>query len=237
VSKIPAVASAQRLKAVWQKEIPFCMKIALIGATGGTGRAFIDQAVAGGHSVTALARNPSKLQAVAHKIQVVQADAREPESLRKALSGPLDAVVCIVGASGLLEARRVTDLYSTTAKNLEWAMNEVGLTRLLLVSSSGVEPQENDNWFYVNVLKRFFLQPMYDDMLRMESQVRASKLDYTIVRPPYLTSGSVTGKYRVSTSGNFKDDKTLTREDLAHFLLLAVSESAKFSRMTVALSE
>lgn len=213
------------------------MNIALIGATGGTGRAFIDQALAAGHSVTALARTPAKLQALADKIKIVPADARDPESLKKALAGSFDAVVCIVGASGLMEARKVTDLYSITATNLGQAMSAVGLTRLILVSSSGVEPQENDNWFYVHILKRFFLQPMYDDMLRMEADVKAGTLDYTIVRPPYLTPGAAKGHYRVSTTGNFKDDKTLTRADLAHFLLRAATDPTPFSRLTVALSE
>jgi putative NADH-flavin reductase len=213
------------------------MNIALIGATGGTGRAFIDQALAAGHTVTALARTPAKLQSVADRVEVLQCDSRDVESLKRALSRPFDAVVCIVGASGLLEARKVTDLYVKTAENLELAMQSVGLCRLVVVSSSGVQPQENDNWFYVHVLKRFFLQPMYDDMLRMENRVRASPLDYTIVRPPYLTSGPVSGNYRVSTTGHFKDDKSLSRADLAHFLLRTVAEPASFSGLTAAVSE
>ena len=103
------------------------MNFALIGATGGTGRAFIDQALAAGHSVTALARTPAKLQALADKVKTVPADARAPESLKQALAGSFDAVICIVGASGLMEARKVTDLYSTTARNLGQAMNAFGL--------------------------------------------------------------------------------------------------------------
>lgn len=213
------------------------MNIALIGATGGTGRAFIDQALIAGHKVTALVRNPAKLQAVSDKIQIVQADARNPESLEAALSGQFDAVVCIVGASGLMEARKVTDLYSTASRNLCQVMSSLGLSRLIVVSSSGVESQENDHWFYVHVLKRFFLNPMYADMLRMEALVKESALNYTIVRPPYLTSGKAKGQYRVSTNGNFKDDRTLTRADLAHFLLRASSDPTSFRRLTVALSE
>lgn len=213
------------------------MNIALIGATGGTGRAFIDQALIAGHKVTALVRNPAKLQTESDKIQIVQADARKLESLKGALCGQFDAVVCIVGASGLIEARKVTDLYSTAARNLCHVMSSLGLSRLIVVSSSGVESQENDHWFYVHVLKRFFLNSMYEDMLRMEALVKESVLDYTIVRPPYLTSGKAKGQYRVSTKGNFKDDRTLTRADLAHFLLRAASDPASYCRLTVALSE
>ncbi len=213
------------------------MKIAIIGATGGTGMSFIEQATAQGHEVTALARTPAKLKAQADRIHVVQADARDTSSLQKALSQSFDAVVCIVGANGLLEARKVTDLYSATAQNLLTAMESCGLHRLISVSSSGVEPQANDHWFYVHVLKRFFLQPMYEDMLRMEALIKASAMNYTLVRPPYLTSGDTTGNYRISTEGNFTDDRSLRRSDLAHFLLKAVQAPEAYIRKTVALSE
>lgn len=108
---------------------------------------------------------------------------------------------------------------------------------MISVSSSGVEPQENDNWFYVHVLKRFFLQPMYDDMVRMEALLHTSDLDCTIVRPPYLTKGSPTGEYRTSLNANFTDDKTLRRGDLAHFLLHACEDGKTWSSAMVALSE
>ncbi|MEL6615765.1 MAG: NAD(P)H-binding protein [Bacteroidota bacterium] len=213
------------------------MHIALIGATGGTGRHLIDLALQNGHRVTALARTPSKLEDVASRIEVRKADGRDRDSLYAALDGPFDAVVTIVGASGLLEARKVTDLYSVSATNLIDAMEARGLNRLIAVSSSGVEPQENDGWFYVNVLKRFFLNPMYGDMQRMESRIQASPLDYTIVRPPYLTKGDATGTYRIRKGGNLPDDGSLRRGDLAHFLRETIETPEPYSRMVVAVSE
>lgn len=153
-----------------------------------------------------------------------------------ALKGHYDCVVSIVGASGLLEARKVEDLYSVTTGILLHAMRSNEIGRLILVSSSGVEPQENDNWFYVHI-ERFFLANMYADMLRMEELVEQSDANYTIVRPPYLTKGTPTGSYRISKRANFKDDKTLRRGDLAHFLLRAVEHPDEYSRMKVALSE
>ncbi|MEM9488064.1 MAG: SDR family oxidoreductase [Myxococcota bacterium] len=213
------------------------MKIGLIGATGGSGRHLVDLAMAAGHEVTALARTPSKLADVADRIQVVRADGRDLDSLQDALAARFDAVVSIVGASTLMQARKVTDLYSVTTDNLITACHATETRRLIVVSSSGVEPQPNDNWFYVHILKRFFLGPMYEDMLRMEERLEASDLDYTIVRPPYLTKGAPTEKYRVSVGTNFDDDRSLRRGDLAHFLLRAVEEPEAFLRHRVALSE
>ncbi|MEM9729575.1 MAG: NAD(P)H-binding protein [Myxococcota bacterium] len=213
------------------------MKIAIIGATGGSGRHFLELASGAGHEVTALARTVEKLSDWQNHIQVVQADGRDLASLAAALDPSIEVVVNIVGASNLSQARKVTDLYSVTSSNLIDALYHHGIRRLVSVSSSGVEPQENDNWFYVHILKRFFLQPMYDDMLRMEALFHGSTLDYTIVRPPYLTKGAPTGKYRTSVDANFTDDKTLRRGDLAHFLLRACEDADTWSRSMVALSE
>jgi putative NADH-flavin reductase len=213
------------------------LNVAIIGATGDTGRHFLELATASGHHVTALARVPAKLDAWDRTIDIRQADGRDRRSLIDALRGDFDAVVSIVGASGLMEARKVEDLYSRTTENLLAAMRANSLDRLIVVSSSGVEPQENDNWFYVNILKRFFLANMYEDMVRMENLLEQSGIRYTIARPPYLTKGAPSGHYRISKHRNFADDKTLRRGDLAHFLLRAVESPEEFSSMKVALSE
>ena len=138
------------------------MKIAIIGATGGSGRHFLELSTGEGHEVKALARTVSKLDDWKDHIELIQADGRDLESLKAALDPDVDVVVNIVGASNLSQARKVTDLYSVSTANLIAAMEHHGIKRLISVSSSGVEPQENDNWFYVHILKRFFLQPMYD---------------------------------------------------------------------------
>ena len=213
------------------------MRIALIGATGGTGRHFIDLAVSRGHQLTALARTPARLADVADRVKVVRADGRDLESLTAALEPDLDAVVSIIGASGLMEARAVTDLYSVSTAQLTRAMQARGLRRLVVVSSAGVVPQANDGWFYVHVLKRFFLGAMYADMLRMEQGLAAADLEHTIVRPPYLTGGGPTGRYRVRVGTPFDDDRSLGRGDLAHYLLKAVEEPEGLRRAVVHLSE
>lgn len=214
------------------------MKIAVIGATGDTGRHLLKLAVEDGHDVTALARTPSKLAGI-DKIQVFQADGTDPASLGAAMQRlpALDALVSIIGASTIREARKVTDLYSVSTRNLIAACTHASMPRLVVVSSAGVVPQPNDAWFYVHVLKRFFLQPMYDDMTRMEALLADSDLSWTIVRPPYLTKGPPTGNYRVSIGRNFDDDRSLRRGDLAHFLLRAVVEPEPYRRQRVALSE
>ena len=72
-------------------------------------------------------------------------------------------------------------------------------------------------------------------MLVMESSLKASQLDWTIVRPPYLTNGPQTESYRISIDENFKDDKDLSRADLAHFIINKTI-SKQYSKKVIAIS-
>jgi len=212
------------------------MKIAIVGATSGTGRAFVDMAVETGHEIVALARRPDALASYGTKITVRRADVRDPASLEGALADGADVMISLFGASGLFEARKVEDLYSVGTQNVVTACKARGIRRLVSVSSSGVEPQENDPWIFRAVLKPIFLENMYKDMLRMEDAIKGSGLDWTIVRPPYLTNGPLTKRYRIKKGSAFEDDKNLSRRDLAHFLLRA-SEERDWSETVVVLSD
>ena len=211
------------------------MNIAIIGATGDTGRHFLELATSAGHNVRALARNPDKLADWHDRVAVHRADGRDVDSLRAAIDDSVDVVVNIVGAAGLLQARKVKDLYSATGRNLVTAMAG-RVSRLVAVTSSGVVPQPNDGWLYRRLLKPMFLAKMYADMLRLEAILDDSSLDFIIARPPYLTNGSPTGTYRVAVDRVFDDDESLRRGDLAHFLLRAC-ESTQWQRARIALSD
>jgi putative NADH-flavin reductase len=212
------------------------MNIAIIGATSGTGRSFLDQALAKGHRIRALARRPEALAAYKDRLEIRTADVYNPESLGAALGEDIEVLVSSFGASGLMEARRVTDLYSRGTTNLIAACEQRGVRRLISVSSGGVEPQPNDGWFFRSILKPLFLERMYEDMRRMEALVRASKLDWTLVRPPYLTNAPRTERYRVQRDKAFDDDKNLSRADLAHFLM-RVCEKPGWGKVTVSISD
>ena len=67
------------------------MKVALIGATGFVGNALLEELLARGHQVTALARNPDKL-AARPQLQVVKADVQDAAQVQAAVTGH-DAVI------------------------------------------------------------------------------------------------------------------------------------------------
>jgi putative NADH-flavin reductase len=194
------------------------MRIVVLGATGGTGKALVEQALAAAHDVVVVARRPEALGLEHPRLVVHKGDVRDPASLVPAFRGS-DAIISCVGVAGLLEARKGTTLYSEGTRSICAAMGDAGARRLIVVSSSGTEPQENDGWFFKRVLKPLFLEPIYVDMRVMEAELRQTSLDWTIMSPPYLTGGPVNPGYRVSETGNVPDDKDLSRATLAHVLL------------------
>ncbi len=193
------------------------MHIGLLGATGGSGLALIDQALEQGHELSVVARRP---EAVPERVglRVTRGDATDPAALAAGLQGA-DVVVNLVGVSGLLQARRGTTVYSESARALVSAAPQAGYRRVVAVTSGGVVPQPGDGWFYTQVLKRFFLEPTYEDMRRAEQVLRDSDLEWTIVRPGYLTGDARRTDYRMAVDRPLDEDGSLTRWSLAHAVL------------------
>lgn len=194
------------------------MRVAVIGSTGGTGRKVIEQALERGHDVIALARRPEAIALEHERLEVRRADVRDLGSLEAALAG-VDVVVSTFGAARSSLFGKIT-VYSEGANNLVAAMKKVGIERLVVVTSGGVEDDDPSfEWFYARILRPLLLARAYEDMKRLEAIVRESGLEWTLVRPPQLTDAALTGRYRVSPRFAPAGGVQLSRADLAHFLL------------------
>ncbi|GAB4456196.1 MAG: NAD(P)-dependent oxidoreductase [Armatimonadaceae bacterium] len=198
------------------------MHIAIVGATGGTGRQLVTQALDRGHEVTAVARRPEAVGIQHPCLRVAKGDVYNVPSLVAAFQGA-DAAIYAVGIASPWEARKPTTIYSEGSGNVMQAMQEAGVKRLIAISSGGIEPKPGDPWWFTNLLKPLFLKGMYEDMAKMERRVQEAgeqkTVLYTLVRPPQLLDGPWTGVYHLSTEGGIPDDKGLSRGDLAHFIL------------------
>lgn len=203
-------------------------KIALFGATGGTGLHLIQQARDKGLSLTVFARNRDKLSKWPD-LDVRQFSLRAKGPVIEALQG-YDVVISLIGISGLWKARTPEQIYERTGHFLTDLASKAGIKHTLVVSSGGVVDMPNEPFILKRVLKPLFLKNMYADMKIMESYIQSQPLTYTIVRPPFLTGNKLTGKYR-TIEGWFTDDKTLSRPDLAHFLLDAALEEKYFNKV------
>jgi putative NADH-flavin reductase len=187
------------------------MRLFILGATGGTGRQLIGQALARGHQVTAFVRSPEKLGARQQGLSVQQGDPRDAAALNVALSGH-DAVLSALGPPG---PRRSTILRDS-ARSTVSAMQSAGIRRLLIVSAAILF---EDMGVLAALLRRTLLMNVVAGSGEMEQIVTASNLEWTIVRPPRLTNAPPTGRYQVADNRFPSGKRTLSRADVAHFLL------------------
>ena len=209
------------------------MKLALLGATGGIGREILNQALAAGHRVTAVVRNPSKLPA---EVDVVRHDLATPDlEVLAAAMRDVDAVISAVGPHRAAEAGIVAP--ATAA--ITHAMYGAGLRRLVVISAApvGVVPSSHrpqpprydpgDDLlmrYVLSPLIRRLFGPLYTDLAVMEDQLRDGRLDWTAIRPPRLTNGPLTRTYRTAIDRNVRRGLLISRRDVAHLMLTVLQQ-------------
>jgi putative NADH-flavin reductase len=204
------------------------MNILIVGATRGIGRQLLERALAAGHAVTALVRNPQRFTAQHERLRVVKGDILDPASVDVAMAGQ-DAACCTIGVKA--PWIRVT-LFSEGTRNLLQAMKKAGVRRLLCVTGIGAgDSRGHGGFLYDRIFYPLLLWPIYADKDRQESLIRASDVDWTIVRPGFLTNGPLTGKYRVLTDMTGVTAGWISRGDVADFMLKDL-ESNRYLRQT-----
>jgi len=204
------------------------MKLTIFAATGGIGRQALEQAIAVGHEVTAVVRNPKKLS---REVRVVTADlaAPDPAALESAVKGA-DAVLSGLGPRSASEA----GIAGQGTRAIVQAMKATNVRRIVVVSAApiGTVPSPGrpnppkhdpgDGFFVRNLfspLIKAALRKHFADLALMEDVLRDSGLDWTVVRPPRLTEKTVTGRYRTAYGQNLRRGLFVSRADVAHLML------------------
>ena len=213
------------------------MKLTIVAATGGIGRELLGQALAAGHDVTAVVRNPDKLPGqvrAAGQARTVVADlaAADPVALESAVAGA-DAVLSGLGPRSSSDA----GIASRGTRAIVAAMQATGVRRIVVVSAAPVgtvassrrpDPPRHDpgDGFFMRYLGSPFARAafgkVYTDLVGMEDMLASSGLDWTSVRPPRLTSKPLTGTYRTAAGQNVRGGWFVSRADVAHFMLQAL---------------
>lgn len=201
------------------------MRCTVFGATGGTGQELVRQALEAGHEVTAVVRDPARLPLRHERLDVVTADVTDPAALAPAVAGR-DAVLSGLGAPG----NKAAGIASRGTRAILEAMESAGVRRYIGVSAAPVEPgSAGESAFYRAVLlplvRRAF-RDVYADLAVMEDAIRASTLEWTIVRPPRLTYKPAKGTYRREIGGNVAGGRLVSRADLAAAILAMVDDAA-----------
>ncbi|MEU5534606.1 NAD(P)H-binding protein [Streptomyces sp. NPDC020362] len=207
------------------------MKLAVFGANSSTGRHLTEQAVAAGHTVTAVVRRPEAFPLSGPHLQICGADVNDRAAVERAVAGQ-DAVVSILGVP---YGRQPVTVLSRGITHITDAMAVHGVKRLVTVTSRLLAVHTNraagekpplERFMYRRVIYPFLTtlgRTLYDDMVRMEQIVRATDLDWTIVRPSALFNTDTLSPYHFGPPES--PGLYTSRIDLAHSLLEEVTEN------------
>ena len=202
------------------------MKLTVFGATGGIGGHVVRQALAAGHHVTAVVRDPARFHESHPALDIVTVPGlTDPDGLRAALDGS-DVAISAVGPRG----RKDGPVASSATRGMLRAMEASGVRRFVAVSAVPVGPvPDGESFLNRRILVPFIsavARDVYVDLAEMEDEIRRSATEWTIVRPPRLVNKPLTGKYRTVVGANVPRGYTISRADVAHLMLAALNDPA-----------
>ena len=196
------------------------MKLFVIGATGRTGLAIVQQALARGHHVTAFVRSPESITVENERLTVLKGDAVDEDQLSDAMQNH-DAVVSTLGPR---EVFKPSSLLHDSAIATTRAMKRSGVKRLVVLSAAAHFPG------IPNRIASFVLRSHMRDSLAMEEIVQANGLDWTIARPPRLTQQDYRS-YRSREAAAPPMGFTLSRKAVAAFMLDAIEQKKHLNKI------
>ena len=209
------------------------MKLTIVAATGGVGRELLGQALAAGHDVTAVVRNPGKLT---RQVRAITTDLATPDpaALESAIAGT-DAVLSGLGPRSNADA----GVAWRGTRAIVAAMRATSVRRIVVISAAPVatvpspgrpNPPKHDpgDGFFMQHLfspiAKAALRKVYADLAQMEGILAESGLDWTVVRPPQLTGKPLTRAYRTADGQNIRGGWSVPRADLAHLMLRVLKQ-------------
>lgn len=202
------------------------MRLLVFGASGRTGQEVVRQAAGRAFEVTAFVRQPHTLTNVPASVSTASGNVADTDAVSTAVRGQ-DAVVSALGVGTPLQ--HDADVIAGI-QNIVRAMETHGVRRLIYVSFIGVHESRQAVGFILRYVAPIPLRHEISDHEVKENLVRRSGLDWTIVRPPKLTMGCRTGRYRAGESiTTMAPVPLLSRADLADFIVREL-EQARFIR-------
>jgi uncharacterized protein YbjT (DUF2867 family) len=197
------------------------MQVVVLGAAGQLGREVVRALLARGHLVRAVVRR-SPVPAFDTSVEMWLADARSKTDLCAAIGG-CEALVNTIGAGTL----RRNDVESSTTAAAVAAAEEMGVHRYIALSAGMVGL---DWWIFKYFLRPLIFRNIVAEHCRVEETVKASALNWTIVRPPKLANGPPCG-YTESLEREPRSF-TIARADVADFIAAEIANN-EFVRQAV----
>ena len=211
------------------------MKLTVFGATGGVGREVVTQALDASHDVRAYVRNSAKLDLTHPNLTVITGELTDREAVQRAVHGA-DAVISALGPS--LDRKATGMPLVAGTRTIVDAMRTEGVERYIGIATPSVrDPRDTRSLLglIVPLMGRAFLPRAYRELLAMSRLIIDSPLDWTIARFTRPTDGARTGTVRAGYLGRDRIRASITRADIAAFLLDQTTDT-RFHRAAPAIS-
>lgn len=203
------------------------MKILIIGATRGIGRALLETALEDNFDVTVLARIPEKITISHPQLRVVKGDVLEIESIAAVANGQEAICSCI----GVPITFKPVDIFSKSARNILVSVKKNPGQKYIAVTGIGAGDSKGHGGFlYDKIFKPLLLKNIYADKDREEEIIKGSGVEWMIVRPAGLTNGKLTGKYHIFNDLKGVTAKRISRLDVADFILKQLKNPTQFGQ-------
>ena len=200
------------------------MRILLLGATGRTGKLLLEQALGHGHIVHVLVREKKKIAIQRYNLTIFEGTPGDVTALQKAMQG-CEAVLSALNISRKYEfpwspLRTPRYFLSGTMEKIVTLSEKNALRRVVVISAWGINETKKDlpRWFRW-LVNNSTLRYQYHDHERQEQVLRNSTLDWTAVRPVFLTNSKNHKKIFVSEDNEPKPNLYVSRRNLAAFML------------------
>ncbi|KAA3609701.1 MAG: hypothetical protein D8M58_21660 [Calditrichaeota bacterium] len=215
-------------------------KIAIIGASGRTGRLLVEQTLHREISPACLVREGSG-DKLPEDVSTIIGTPLKYEDVKNTVSG-CEAVLCalnIARKSDLPWAAVVSppNLLNESMKNIIKASKEEGVKRIITVSAWGVgDSYDEVNWLFRFLINKTKVGIAYTGHEEQEKLLQDSGLNWTSVRPVGLSNGKITDNLIVSHNGDKKLKMSISRADVAKFML-DILEDEKYFQTTPSISQ
>lgn len=210
------------------------MKLLILGASGRTGQHLVQQALSAGHQVTALVRNPQKLDVKDDALTVLQGDVTDAAAVSKAAAGN-EVVLSALGPT----RTSGEDMLQSAVRSTIAAMQAHGLRRIIVVTGAGVSDPNDSPQFWNRIMSgllNLLAKRVLADSLEAADLLRASGLDWTMVRVPVLTDDPSAGEPWVGYVGKGMGGR-IPRADVARFMLQQVTDDSWVQKAPVITSQ
>jgi len=201
------------------------MTVAIFGGTGKTGRLIVAQALKAGHRVRVLARDPDKIAPI-FGLELIKGDMTDGGRVMATMVGCESVVVALGPVKG-----GPVNVCSLGTELILQAARKVGTRKLSVITSLGVGDSRKEVPWVFRIYASLFLKPLMEDKERQESLVRASGLDWTLIRPTGLTdlppSGlawSGPGKMAASLPAGRRPKGRVSRGDVADLVVKSLTD-------------